>query len=161
VESFKNFRSSILILGWRCRWCNSNTTTTESGLKKSFTLDDFRSTIQQFPFHCDANRCVCNGCIGCALWNATTRPRFCPRETGRNRTPKQIQSIPFLAMHSFQPRRTRFLVYAVAPCQLDPIPAVQPKQWLSVRIRTSLRSSRESMSKTVLPPLWMLSTPTA
>lgn len=51
--------------------------------------------------------------------------------------------------------------YAVAPCQLDPIPAVQPKQWLSVRMRTSLKSSRESMSKTVLPPAWMLSTPIA
>mmetsp|Transcript_20072 Transcript_20072/g.55809 ORF Transcript_20072/g.55809 Transcript_20072/m.55809 type:complete len:168 (+) Transcript_20072:375-878(+) len=51
--------------------------------------------------------------------------------------------------------------YAVAPCQLDPIPAVQPKQWLSVRTRTSLKSSRDSMSKTVFPPRCMLSTPMA
>ena len=41
---------------------------------------------------------------------------------------------------------------AVAPCQLLPIPAVHPKQWLSVRIRTSTSSSRDSISNTVFPP---------
>ena len=40
--------------------------------------------------------------------------------------------------------------YAVAPCQLEPIPAVQPKQWLSLRIFVSSNSSNDSISKTVL-----------
>ena len=39
--------------------------------------------------------------------------------------------------------------YSSFPDQLDPLPAVQPKQWLSVEISMSSRSEKESMSKTV------------
>ena len=49
---------------------------------------------------------------------------------------------------------------AVAPCQLDPIPAVQPKQWLSVKIRVSIKSVRDSISNTLFPPLLTPLTPT-
>ena len=41
----------------------------------------------------------------------------------------------------------------VTPCQLEPMPAVQPKQWLSLAIFRFSSSALVPMSNTVSPPL--------
>ena len=50
------------------------------------------------------------------------------------------------ARESGGPPRSAERVYAVAPVQLEPIPAVQPKQWLLDATAAPSSSSSEEMS---------------